>query len=82
MPFLIKTFAISPDRAARKVLKLASEATDGKTGLYKRNMSRLGMITGLFKMLLFRSKEPVELKINTIPSSYQPLENINTPHVG
>jgi glucose 1-dehydrogenase len=74
MPFLIKTFASSPDRAALKILWLASEATDGKTGLYVRNTSRLGMIFGVFKLLVPRSKEPVELTITTIPTSFVPLE--------
>jgi len=74
MPFLIKNLASSPTHAAQKALWLASSATDGKTGLYVRNRSRLGMLLGLVKKLSSRSKEPIELKIKTIPSAFEPLE--------
>jgi len=74
MPFLIKTLASSSTRAAQKALWLASNSTDGKTGLYVRKMSRLGMLVGLVKRLFSSSKEPVELKIITIPSAFEPLE--------
>jgi hypothetical protein len=74
MPFLIKTFASPPTRAAQKALWLASNATDGKTGLYVRNISRLGMLLGLVKKFLTRSREPIELKIIAIPSAFESLE--------
>jgi glucose 1-dehydrogenase len=74
MPFLIKTFASPPIKGAKKALWLASHATDGKTGLYVRNMSRLGMLVGLVKKLFSPSKEPIELKIIAIPSAFESLE--------
>lgn len=79
MPFLIKTFSSHPDKAAQKALWLASAATDGRTGLYIRNSSRVGMVAGFVRKLLSRSNEPVEMKITTVPSAFIPfiLDNRN-----
>ena len=73
MPFLIRAFAAPPEIVTRKILKLASRATDGKTDLYIRNTSRLGLISNLILMIFKNSKRPAELRIRTLPSAFNPL---------
>jgi glucose 1-dehydrogenase len=77
MPFLIRAIGKPPEIPARKAVWLASSATDGKTGLYVRSGSGLGVLGGFLKeglMRLFRLPvRPVDLHTKIIPSSFKPL---------
>ncbi len=77
MPFLIRAIGKPPEIPAGKAVWLASSATDGKTGLYVRSGSGLGVLWGFLKeglRRLFRLPvRPVEIHTKIIPSSFKPL---------
>lgn len=78
MPFLIRAAGKKPDVAARKVLWLASSATDGKTGLDVSVSSQFTFLFGFLReglrSVLGRPARPVELTVRVIPSAFEPLE--------
>ena len=77
MPFLIRAAGKKPEIPARKVLWLASSATDGKTGLEIRASSSLTFLFGFLREGLrqsfHRPARNVEMKIKILPSAFQPL---------
>jgi glucose 1-dehydrogenase len=78
MPFLIRAAGKNPEVAARKLVWLVSDATDGKTGLDVSASPRYSFLFGFLRegirSLLRLSTRTVEMKINTIPSAFEPLE--------
>ena len=78
MPFLIRAAGKNPDVAARKLVWLVSDATDGKTGLDVSVSPRYSFLFGFLREgirgLLQLSTRTVEMKIKTIPSAFEPLE--------
>jgi glucose 1-dehydrogenase len=78
MPFLIRAIGQSPEIPARKVLRLASSATDGKTALYVRSASSLGVLAGFLReglrgVLRLPARE-IEIHTKILASAFQPLE--------
>jgi len=77
MPFLIRAAGKKPEVPARKVLWLASSATDGKTGLDVSVSSRFAFLFGFLReglrTLFRRPARPVELNVRIIPSAFEPL---------
>jgi glucose 1-dehydrogenase len=77
MPFLIRAAGKDPEVAARKALWLASPATDGKTSLEVNVSSGFSILLGFFReglrTLLRVPARPVEIKLNIIPSAFEPL---------
>jgi glucose 1-dehydrogenase len=78
MPFLIRAAGKKPDVAARKVLWLASSATDGKTGLDLSVSSQATFLFGFLReglrTLFHFPVRPVDLNIKVISSAFEPLE--------
>jgi NAD(P)-dependent dehydrogenase (short-subunit alcohol dehydrogenase family) len=78
MPFLIRAGGKNPEIAARKVLWLASSATDGKTGLDVRIGSQFAFLFGFLReglrSLFRRPARPVEMEVRIVPSAFEPLE--------
>jgi NAD(P)-dependent dehydrogenase (short-subunit alcohol dehydrogenase family) len=78
MPFLIRAAANRPEVPARKALWLASAATDGRTGLYVRVGSTLGVLAGFaregVRHLLHLPAREVEIHTKILPSAFEPLE--------
>jgi NAD(P)-dependent dehydrogenase (short-subunit alcohol dehydrogenase family) len=78
MPFLIRAAGKKPEVPARKVLWLASSATDGKTGLEISLGSRFTFLGGFLReglrTLFRRPARPVELNVRVIPSAFEPLD--------
>jgi glucose 1-dehydrogenase len=78
MPFLIRAAGKKPEIAARKVLWLASPATDGKTGLEISVSSQFAFLFGFLReglRGLFRlPSRPVEMNVRIIPSAFESLE--------
>jgi len=78
MPFLIRAAGKKPDVAARKALRLASSATDGKTGLEVSVGSSLpfplGFLREGLRRLLHMPARPVVMNVKVIPSAFEPLE--------
>jgi NAD(P)-dependent dehydrogenase (short-subunit alcohol dehydrogenase family) len=78
MPFLIRAAGKKPDAPARKVLWLASSATDGKTGLELSVSSQFTFLFGFLREslrnLLHLPARNIELDIKIIPSAFEPLE--------
>ncbi len=77
MPFLIRAIGRQPEVPARKSLWLASSATDGRTGLYVRSGTTLGMLAGFLREALRRllrlPGREVEMHITTLASAFKPL---------
>jgi glucose 1-dehydrogenase len=78
MPFLIRAIGQRPELPARKVLRLASSATDGKTGRYVRSASGLGVLAGflregLRRVLRLPARE-IEIHTKILPSAFKPLD--------
>jgi glucose 1-dehydrogenase len=80
MPFLIRAAGKKPEVAARKALWLASSATDRKTGLDVSVGSSLSFLVGFLReglRRLFRlHTRPVVMNVRTIPSAFEPLEDV------
>jgi len=78
MPFLIRAIGQQPEVPARKALWLASAATDGRTGLYVRVGSTLGVLAGFaregIRRLLRLPLREVEIHTKILPSAFEPLE--------
>ena len=78
MPFLIRAGGKKPEVPARKVLWLASSATDGKTGLNVRVGSSLSFLLGFmregFRNLLRLPVRKVDMNIEIIPSAFRSIE--------
>jgi glucose 1-dehydrogenase len=81
MPFLVRAGGKKPEVAARKVLWLASSATDGKTGLELRLGSTFSFLLGFLgeglRSLLRLPARPVEMNVKVIPSAFQPFPDAN-----
>lgn len=77
MPMLIRAGGKQPEIPARKVLWLASSATNGKTGLYVRVGSMPKLLVGFLGEGLCRlfhlPVRIVEMKIRILPSAFEPL---------
>jgi len=77
MPFLIRAIGNRPEAPARKVLWLASSATDGRTGLYVRGSSTLHLLAGFLRTgvcrLLRLPERKIEIHTRILPSAYKPL---------
>ena len=77
MPFLVRAGGKKPEVAARKVLWLASSATDGKTGLDASASSSLIVMLGFLREglrnLFHLTARPVEMTVKVIPSAFEPL---------
>ncbi|HTX90722.1 MAG TPA: SDR family oxidoreductase [Anaerolineales bacterium] len=77
MPFLIRAIGQPPEVPARKALRLASSATDGKTGLYVHVGSRVTVLAGFLReglrQLLRLPARKVEIHVKLIPSAFEPL---------
>lgn len=75
---VIRLWANPPDVPAQKALWLASSATDGKTGLEVRVLSRLALIGGLMReigRILRREPAPdTSLTITNVPAELPPAE--------
>lgn len=73
MPTIIRMWAVSPEAPARRVVWLASSATDGKTGLILNEMGPLQMAGGAlregFRRLTRRPAPPIDLKVAVIPAA-------------
>lgn len=73
MPTIIRMWARPPEIAARKVVWLASSATDGKTGRHLRLMNPGQMLGGALReglrRLTRRPAPPLDLKIEVIPEA-------------
>jgi len=78
MPFLIRAAGKKPEVAARKVLWLASSATDGKTGLDVSVSPPFAFLFGFLReglRTMFRlPTPPIEMKIKIIHSAFESLE--------
>jgi glucose 1-dehydrogenase len=78
MPFLVRAGGKKPEVAAHKALWLASEATDGKTGLEVHVGSTFSVLLGFLReglrSLLHLPTRTVEMNVKVIPSAFQPLE--------
>ena len=74
MPFLIRAAGKKPEVAARKILWLVSEATDGKTGLDVNVSPRYVFLFGFFREgirnLLHLPVRPIEMNIKIVPSAF------------
>jgi glucose 1-dehydrogenase len=77
MPVLIRAGGKKPEIPARKVLWLASHATDGKTGLDLRVGSSMQFFFGFlregFHSLLHLPARKINMNIHVLPSAYKPL---------
>jgi len=73
MPTIIRMWATPPEAPARKVIWLASSATDGKTGLSLSEMGPGKMLGGAlaegWRRLLRRPAPPLEMKIAVVPAA-------------
>ena len=73
MPTIIRMWATPPEVPARKVVWLASSATDGKTGLSLSEMGPGKMLGGAlaegWRRLLRRPAPPLEMKIAVVPAA-------------
>lgn len=73
MPAIIRMWAAPPERPARRVVWLASPATDGKTGLVLNETGPAQMLGGVlregFRRLTRRPAPPLDMKITTIPAA-------------
>ena len=73
MPTIIRMWAMPPEAPARKVVWLASSATDGKTGLSLSEMGPGKMLGGAlaegWRRLLRRPAPPLEMKIAVVPAA-------------
>ncbi len=73
MPTIIRMWASEPDGPARRVVWLASSATDGKTGLLLDYMGPVQMLGGALReglrWLLRRPAPPVDVKVALIPAA-------------
>jgi short-subunit dehydrogenase len=73
MPTIIRMWTVRPEVSAKKVVWLGSSETDGRTGLLSWQMNKVFMLKGALReglRRLFRqSAPPVEVDINTIPST-------------
>jgi glucose 1-dehydrogenase len=69
---VLRLLAVPPDESARKAVWLASSATDGRTGLFVRQMNTWNMLGKLLGSLYHRvtgrySEPPVEITLTSIP---------------
>jgi len=73
MPTIIRMWAAPPEAPARRVIWLASPATDGKTGLVLNEMGPAQMLGGVlregFRRLTRRPAPPLDMKIAIIPAA-------------
>ena len=73
MPTIIRMWATPPENPARKVIWLASNATDGKTGLALSAMGPVQMLGGALReglrRLLRRPAPPLDMKVAVIPAA-------------
>jgi NAD(P)-dependent dehydrogenase (short-subunit alcohol dehydrogenase family) len=73
MPTIIRMWATPPEAPARRVVWLASSATDGKTGLSLSEMGLGKMLGGALRegwhRLLRRPAPPLEMKIAVVPAA-------------
>ncbi len=78
MPFLIRAAGKKPEIAARKVLWLASSATDSKTGLDISVSSHYSFLFGFlregFRSLFRLPIRPIDMNIKIIPSGFEKLD--------
>lgn len=85
MPTVIRMWASEPEGPARRVVWLASNATDGKTGLMLDYMGPAQMLGGMLReglrRLLRRPATPVDVKVAMIPAAL-PLPNRRGPALG
>ncbi|MGW8251239.1 MAG: SDR family oxidoreductase, partial [Anaerolineales bacterium] len=70
---VLAMLAVDPDDSAEKAVWLASSATDGKTGLFVRQMNARNMLGRLVRMVSGRltgrySQPPVEIEVTPIPT--------------
>jgi NAD(P)-dependent dehydrogenase (short-subunit alcohol dehydrogenase family) len=80
MPFLIRAAGRKPEIPARKALWLASNATDGKTGLEISVSSPLTFLFGFLReglrQSLHRPTRAIEMNITILPSAFKPLPGV------
>ncbi len=73
MPTIIRMWATPPEKPARKVIWLASNATDGKTGLALSAMGPGQMLGGALReglrRLLRRPAPPLDMAVTVIPAA-------------
>lgn len=69
MPTIIRMWASEPEAPARRVIWLASSATDGKTGLAPSTMGPAQMLGGALREGLRRPAPAVAMKVATIPAA-------------
>lgn len=85
MPTIIRMWATGPEAPARKVVWLASAATDGKTGLALSQMGPAQMLGGALReglrRLTRRPEPPVDMKVAVIPAALT-LPNHRGPALG
>ncbi len=85
MPTIIRMWAVPPAVPARRVVWLASGATDGKTGLILNEVGPGRMLGGAlregFRRLTRRPAPPLDMKIAVIPAAL-PLPNRRGPALG
>jgi len=78
MPMLVRAGGKDPEVVACKALWLVSSATDGKTGLDVRVGSTFGFMVGFLaeglRTLFQIPVRPIDLKIEILPSAFEPLE--------
>jgi glucose 1-dehydrogenase len=76
MPTIIRMWAAPPEAPARKVVWLASSATDGRTGLSLSEMGPGKMLAGAlaegWRRLLHRPAPPLDMKVAVIPAALPP----------
>jgi NAD(P)-dependent dehydrogenase (short-subunit alcohol dehydrogenase family) len=79
MPFLIRAAGKKPEVAARKVLWLASSATDDRTGLDISFGSQFTVLFGFLReglrSLFNLPARPVKMNVQIIPSALKPLDH-------
>jgi hypothetical protein len=85
MPTIVRMWAVPPEAPARRVVWLASAATDGKTGLMLNEMGPVQMLGGVlregFRRLTRRPAPPLDMKVAVIPAAL-PLPNRRGPASG
>ena len=85
MPTIMRMWATPPEAPARKIIWMASSATDGKTGLVLNAMGPRKMLGGAvregLRRLLRRPAPPLEFKVAVIPAAL-PLPNRRGPALG
>ena len=76
---VVRVLSQSPDIPAQKAVWLASDETNGQTGLIVRELTRMKMFRNLMKTIFDRlqnrPQRAVNVRIKRIPSAYKPEEN-------